>query len=120
MNEETKKILKMVEDGTITAEEAEKLISAMASSESVIQRKNHFLRVKVTEGGNSKVNVNLPISLVKIAAKIGIKFIPDDIPAGENIKDINWNEVIEAIREGASGKIVDVQDGDDTVEIYVE
>lgn len=128
MNEDVKKILKMVEEGTITADEAAKLIGAMEGdidreiySEGYSGKKNRFIRIKVIEKGESKVNVNIPLSLVNIATRVGTKFIPyDDIPNGEDLKDIDWDEIVEAIKEGASGKLVDIQDGDDIVEVYVE
>lgn len=126
MNEDVKKVLEMVEDGTITADEAEKLIEAMniggdSYRESHNGKRNRSIRIRVSEGGESKVNVNLPLSLVDIATKVGTKFIPyDEIPNGEELRDIDWDEIVDAIKEGASGKLVDIQDGDEIVEISVE
>ncbi len=128
MGEELKKILNMVEEGIITADEAESLIRAMDDegsntnfSEEDRGRRNRFIRIRVSEGGESKVNINIPLSLVDIATKVGTKFIPyDEIPNGEDLKDIDWDEIVAAIKEGTSGKIVDIQDGGDSVEIYVE
>ena len=127
MGDDLKKILQLVEEGTITAQEAERLIGAIRENEEQNKstedtgRKNKFLRIRVLEEGKSKVNVNIPLSLVDITAKVGTKFIPyDDIPNGEELKDIDWKEILDAIKKGASGKLVDIQDGDDVVEIYVE
>ena len=61
------------------------------------------------------VNVNLPLSLVKAGIKMGARFAPD-------MEELDWNELVIAIQEGASGKIVEVEDEEDgeRVEVYVE
>jgi hypothetical protein len=65
--------------------------------------------------GRTKVNVNLPLSLVKAGIKMGARFAPD-------MEELDWNELVIAIQEGASGKIVEVEDDEDgeRVEVYVE
>lgn len=119
-NEERMQILKMLEAGQITAEEAAKLLEALdASTKGEPERDGgaNWFRVRVTDTrtGRSKVNVNIPINLVNLGLKIGARFAPD-------IKDLDFEEVIEAIRSGVQGRIVDVQDEEEgeRVEIFVE
>ena len=79
--------------------------------------KARWLRIRVTDEatGKRKVNVNLPLGMVNAAMKVGAKFAPD-------INDISLDELVEAIKSGTEGKIVDVQDEEDgeRVEIFVE
>ena len=76
-----------------------------------------WFRVRVTDvaTGRTKVNVNLPLSLVKAGLKMGARFAPD-------MEELDWDELALAIQEGAAGKIVEVEDEEDgeRVEVYVE
>jgi hypothetical protein len=120
MSEERARILQMVSEGKINAEQGVELLKALKlpkapqpSSEGGIS----WMRVRVTdmETGRTRVNVNLPISLVRAGIRLGARFSPE-------MEDIDWEEVIAAIQEGASGKLVDVEDieGGEKVEVFVE
>lgn len=64
--------------------------------------------------GRSRVNVTVPLQLVKVGLRIAERFAPD---AG-----VNWQELEEALTSSLTGKIVEVEDSEDNerVEIYVE
>jgi hypothetical protein len=111
----------MVSQGTVTAEEGVRLLDALheatPGSQPYREGALKWFRVRVTdlETGRSKVNVNLPLGLVKVGVKIGGKFAPE-------MGEVDWDEVMTAIQEGASGKLVDVEDIEDgeKVEVFVE
>lgn len=124
--EERLKILKMIEEGKISAEDGTKLLAALSAgprpsgavpAPPVSGGQARFLRVRVTDSltGKAKVNINLPISLVNVGMKIGARFAPD---LGEQ----DSAAIMEAIRANAIGKIIDVQDETDGehVEVYLE
>ena len=118
-DEERLQILKMIEGGQVTAEEGAKLLGALElSSKDEMRREGspRWFRVRVTDlnTGKTKVNINLPLKLMDIGARIGAKF---GAPA-----DIDVEEIIQVIKEGAQGKIVDVEDEleGERVEVYVE
>jgi hypothetical protein len=123
--EERMQILRMVAEKKITAEEGAKLLSALEpdkKKEAAVMvvggpSSPRWLRIRVTdlETGKSKVNVNLPISLVNVGMKMGARFAPE-------IEGFDMNEIFDQIREGAQGKMIDVEDAEDgeRVEIYVE
>jgi len=130
MNDEKLKILKMIEDGIITADEGAQLLKAVdeisqperqPAAKAIGTSNAKWLRVKVlsTENGiKTKVNVNVPIALVETGLKIGKHF---DKNIEESIKDIDLSEILEMIKNGAEGKIVEVEsDNGDIVEVYVE
>ncbi|MDX1438151.1 MAG: hypothetical protein R3335_15170 [Anaerolineales bacterium] len=121
--EERMKILKMIKEGKITAEEGAKLLSALSESRSGASRqasavsdaRKGWLRVRVTDlyTGKTKVNVNLPLGLVDAGMNIAQSFVPD----------MGMEEMAAAIKDsGMSGKIVDVIDEEDGehVEIFIE
>jgi len=119
--EERLKILKMIEEGKVSAEEGAKLLSALASANRPLGGLSasgaKWLRVRVTDvnTGRSKATVQIPISLMEAGMKIGAHFAPE-------IDGVNMDQLMEALRTGMTGKIIDVTDDDDGehVEIFVE
>jgi|YNPNPStandDraft_1061719.scaffolds.fasta_scaffold02719_10 hypothetical protein len=121
-NEERIKILKMIENGQITAEEGAKLLAALDEASAKEQpagggQAARWFRVRVTDlrTGKNKVNVNIPVGLVHVGMRMGAKFAPD-------MAGIDIGQIVQAVKEGVSGKIIDVEDQEDgeRVEIYVE
>lgn len=123
MSEDRARILQMVSEGKISAAQGAELLNAMRSNgepdapPAPIGGKANWLRVRVTnlETGRAKVNVNLPFSLVRAGLKIGSHFAPE-------MQDIDWEELLAAIDEGAQGKLVDVEDieSGEKVEVFVD
>jgi hypothetical protein len=122
--EERMRILRMIQEGKITAEEGAKLLSALKDSHAKVYRstnpineKRGWLRVRVTDmaTGRTKVNVNLPIGLIDAGLRIGAQYAPD-------LHGLDLNQLIAEVKSGASGKIIDVLDEEDGehVEIFVE
>ncbi len=123
--EERMQILKMIQEGKISAEEGAKLLQALSAgkadkrspSSTTVGGDARWFRVRVTDlaSGKSKVNVNIPMGLVNVAIKMGARFAP-------NVEGANYDEMVQAIKSGASGKIIDVTDDQDgeRVEIFVE
>lgn len=124
--EERMKILKLIEEGKISAEEGAKLLSALSDS-----RKGppspprvpgtgggaRMLRIRVTDTrtGRSKASVQIPLALVDAGLKIGAHFAPE-------VQGVDMSNVMEALRMGVTGKIIDVTDEEDGehVEIFIE
>lgn len=121
--EERMKILQMIQDGKISAEDGAKLLSALAEGKQAERTRpasktreirNMRVRVTDTKSGKTKVSVNLPLSLVDAGLNIASNFMPDmGIDAA--------GEISAAINEGLSGKIVDVVDEDgEHIEIFID
>ena len=118
-SEERLKILQMIQDGKISAEDGAKLLSAISQNAQTQKtrtasrnRESRYMRVRVTDmnSGKTKVSVNLPLGLVDAGLNIASNFMPDmSADASENIRD--------AIHEGLTGKIVDVMEH---IEIFIE
>jgi len=120
--EERMKILKMIEEGKITAEEGTRLLAALGKQKRKrpISQEGEpsWLRVRVTDvnSGKEAVRVNLPFSLVNVGLKMGARFVPDIE------QELAMEELAEALKEGLTGKIVDIVDEEDgkRVEIFIE
>jgi hypothetical protein len=121
--EERMKILKMIEEEKITAEEGAKLLSLLSSGKKAKPSAHgrvaapRWLRVRVTDvnTGRSKATVQIPLSLVDAGMKIGAHFAPE-------LEGMEMDNVMDAFQRGMTGKIVDVVDEEDGehVEIFIE
>lgn len=129
-NEERLKILSMLQDGVINAEEAARLLQSLADEKADsnsgaarsydntdIPRSGKYFRVRVTDtdSGKTRVNIRLPIGLVGAGLKMGMKFSPE-------IEGIDASVLQEFLSNGAIGQIVDVFDDEDGehVEVFIE
>ncbi len=130
-SEERLKILEMVADGTLSPEEAARLLEALESSSSSSQEEKdttpapgpRWLRIRVTDldSNTQRVNIRIPWQLVKFGLKLGGRITI----GGDNNKFIS-DEILHALEQAKStgeiGKIVDVQDAEERerVEIFLE
>lgn len=120
--DERMKILRMLEEGKLTAEEASRLLKALAKGRAEPRPDGsgevaRWLRVRVSEmdSGQTKVNVSLPIGLVHVALRIGAQFVPDT-------EEFDLQEIGRALEAGLTGQVVDVVDEGEgqRVEIFLE
>jgi len=123
--EERRKILDMVVEGQITADEAEKLMAAADKAEigeTGGDHSNRFLIIKVQQGEKTNVNVRLPIGLARIAKM----FIPKNIDINGEPINVDIDEILRLVETEVTGNIVEVHQVDDEtgdrtdVEIYLE
>lgn len=125
MNEEMARVLKMVEEGKITADKAMELIESLKDKNTDVQLSSDndimdkMLKIRVNSIDGDNVNVNLPVKFIKIMLKTVGK-----IPLSDNVKgmeNIDLNLISEAIDNGLLGKIVDVKSANgDIVEVVIE
>lgn len=123
LKEERMKILELLTKGIISADEAEKLLSAIGDdevkTEAAVQKKNQFrmLKVYVDSADGDVVKIELPIEFAKLlkSKKFNIGSVElDDM-------NIDVDTLIEMINSGAIGEIVNVKSADgDVVRILVE
>ncbi|MGB5846713.1 MAG: hypothetical protein WBG94_19890 [Anaerolineales bacterium] len=122
--EERMKILNMIREGKISAEEGAKLLSALGDTEKhsrVSSTKTagepRWFRVRVTDlvSGKTKVSVNIPFGLMEWGLQIGAQYAPE-------VADLDFAQLKEMLQSGVEGKVVDVIDEEDGehVEIFIE
>lgn len=123
-SEDRLEILKMVQNGKITADEGARLLEALGKAQPdavddgpsvAVSREPRLVRIRVTdlETGRQKVEFQLPWNLVNVGVNMGARVAR---------KEIGSEEFIEAVRSGALGKVMDVKDEEqgERVEIFVE
>jgi hypothetical protein len=120
--EERLQILKMIEEGKISAGEGADLLRALerdsGGGEPLKGRSApRWFRVRITDinSGRTKVNVNIPLGLVNVGLKMGARFVPE-------AEGLESQELLDAIRSGRQGKVVDYTNKEDgeRVEVFVE
>ena len=125
--DERLRILKMVEDGTITAEQAAELMKAMGvEEESQVPAKSKagydkkMFRIIVDSVDGDKVNVQFPVGAIKKILKVTGKLpIADKYLQGVYLEQM-MDAISECLDEEIEGDFVNVDAADGTtVRVYV-
>ena len=81
--------------------------------------KDMMLRIVVDSADGDKVRVNLPMALVQLAMEMGMEM--PQVSGNDALKDIDWAQVMELVRHGAMGNLIEVESADgDIARIFVE
>jgi hypothetical protein len=132
MSDERQRILRLVAEGKATPEEAEKLLDAVGKTESETPNAESkpakgmpkYLRVTVDSSDGDKVNVRVPLALVRAGMKL-TALVPKDVNEQMQEKGIDLSalatmesdELVEALKELEVN--VDSADGD-VVRVFCE
>jgi len=133
MSEETRRVLDMLKEGKVTIEEAEKLLAALGEQEVREERPGtspKYLRVVIADGGEQKVNVRVPMKLIRAGMKLSA-FIPEQARGeiekrlGEKGMDVNLKKLkpedLEDLIASLGELNVEIEDGGEKkVRIFCE
>ncbi len=130
MNEKME-ILKMLEQGKINAEEAQKLLEALGdgSQESIkmptmnnnLKGKMFRIRILAKDDDNVEVNVNVPISLLKLGIKMSSSnMIQVNGTSGFQLSDEDVDAIMEAANNGEMGEIFTLDSEEAKIKIYID
>ena len=130
MKEEITKILEMVLAGTVSADEGQQLLEAMGAYDepkamATTGKKAHKLYVKVKSSSGDKVDLALPMGLVKSGLAMGMS-MGNQYSGNELEKQgIDTAQILKLVDEmssaGETGDIVNIESSSgDTVHIYME
>jgi hypothetical protein len=130
-SEEGKQVLKLLAEGKIDTEQAFRLLRALGDVEDGTRQppppppprpgappggRGRILRIRVTEDGEQKVNVAIPLAIARIGK---MKLGSSSLVRGHLAKfGIDLDELLRSI--DFPGRIVDIADDEDRVEIIVE
>jgi hypothetical protein len=133
-SEEGKQVLQLLAEGKIDVEQAYRLLRALGDVEEGAARRprapvsspptppvppgarGRILRIRVTEDGEQKVNVAIPLAIARIGK---MKLASSGLVRGHLGKfGIDLDELLRSV--DFPGKIVDIADDEDRVEIFVE
>ena len=127
--EEKKRIINLVAEGKISAEDAARLLEALnpKPAKTKLGRK---LRILITQEGSEKpkLNISIPVKL----AQLGVEFIPRNANFDAHLESsnfdfssINWKEIMDMVSSGEVGDLFNMEVEEDnkpptTIRIYVE
>ena len=133
-SEEGKQVLRLLAEGKIDSEQAYRLLKALGDLDEGPHRappppppppggfaghpgsRGRILRIRVTEGGQQKVNVAIPLAIARIGK---MKLGSSGLVRGHLSKfGIDLDDLLRNIDN--PGRIVDIADDEDRVEIFVE
>ncbi len=122
--DEKLRILKMIEEGTITAEQAAELMSALGTEQEIgipSPYEKKMLRVIVDGGNGDKVNVQFPVGAVKrILNATGNLPMVDQKLEGIDIVAM-MDAISECLEDEIEGDFVNVKAADGTtVRVFVD
>ena len=81
--------------------------------------KDMMLRIIVDSCDGGKVRVNLPVALIQVAIDTGMGM--PQVNGNDALKGIEWDHILELIRHGAIGNLVEAESADgDVARIFVE
>lgn len=122
MDNERLRVLKMLEAGQITADEAAKLLDALQSSQGKAQARaaGRTLRVRAVDtSGRTLADVRLPLSVAQTLARAGIRLGALWPPS---LGDDALSGILAAVESGQPGRVIQWAEGETgrQVEISVE
>ena len=126
MKEEIKKVLKMLEEKKINADEAVELLDALKETEKeeqniAVDKRKKFLKIRVTKEGKPQVNVTLPFGLINWGLNIASRMGQNNVDIGGEKIPINMEELSKAMNDPEfTGKIVDVVEEEEGKHIEIE
>lgn len=129
--EEGKQVLRLLADGKIDTDQAYRLLRALGDIDDGAKAppppsppphpghpgaRGRILRIRVTEGSEQKVNVAIPLAIARIGK---MKLGSSGLIRGHLSKfGIDLDELLRSV--DFPGRIVDIADDEDRVEIFVE
>lgn len=114
MNDDRLQILRMVQEGKVSAEEAAKLLEALEAPAKPDGPKPKHIRVMITEGGKTKsfsIGMGLATWAVGVASTLSI-FVGETKVDKAMLQD--------AIARGVTGKIFEAAEDGQRVEIWLD
>lgn len=121
--EDRLKVLKMIQEGKISPEEAGQLLDLLeegapevaAAAPNASGGKWFRVRVTDTATGKTRTNLRIPLGMVNAGLKLGMRFTPE-------IEGLELDKISQWIQDGQIGQLLDVEDDADgeRVEITIE
>lgn len=117
-SDERDRILKLVETGQLSTDDAARLLDALAEDRRAAERaRSRLVRVRVTDlhSGRQKANVTIPVGLVNVGLRLGARLAPQF--SGSALE-----ELLRGIQQGPAGRLLEWQDLEEgeRVELFVE
>lgn len=140
MDSKTEKILRLVQEGKMSPEDADNILGLLKNKEQKTDPKACHLKININKSDNEDdkvVNLNLPISFIKLMVKATGKFSLDMVGKNESVRqsletsglsfddngkitDIDaFVSALEALCESAPVEVCNIQTSDDDIDVSI-
>jgi len=80
--------------------------------------KDMMLRIVVDENDGEHVKINIPLALVQVALDMGMEL--PQVSGNSALKNLDLTQIMNMVRQGAIGNLLEVETNDEVVRIFVE
>lgn len=113
------KILGVTVDELLSGKEEKAPVAQVLAPEERKDLKEMILRLVVDSSDGDHVKINIPMALVQVALELGLEL--PQVSGNGALKNIDLEQIVNMVRHGAMGNLLEVESGDgDVVRIFVE
>jgi len=113
------KILGVTVDELLSGKAEEKApVVQVLAPEDRKELKDMMLRIVVDENGGDHVKINIPMALVQVALDMGMEL--PQVSGNSALKSLDLTQIVNMVRQGAVGNLMEVEADDTVVRLFVE
>lgn len=112
------KILGVTVDELLSGKEENAPVAQVLAPEDRKDLKDMMLRIVVDETYGDHVKVNIPMALVQVALEMGMEL--PQLSGNNALKNLDLAQLVNMVRQGAIGNLLEVESDSEVVRIFVE
>ncbi len=112
------KILSVTVDELLSGKEENAPVARVLEPEARKELKDMMLRIVVDETYGDHVKVNIPMALVQVALEMGMEL--PQLSGNSALKNLDLAQLVNMVRQGAIGNLLEVESDNEVVRIFVE
>lgn len=112
------KILGVTVDELLSGKEENVPVARVLEPEARKELKDMMLRIVVDETYGDHVKVNIPMALVQVALEMGMEL--PQLSGNSALKNLDLAQLVNMVRQGAIGNLLEVESDNEVVRIFVE
>ena len=112
------KILGVTVDELLSGKEENVPVARVLKPEARKELKDMMLRIVVDETYGDHVKVNIPMALVQVALEMGMEL--PQLSGNSALKNLDLAQLVNMVRQGAIGNLLEVESDNEVVRIFVE
>ena len=112
------KILGVTVDELLSGKEENAPVARVLEPEARKELKDMMLRIVVDETYGDHVKVNIPMALVQVALEMGMEL--PQVSGNSALKNLDLAQLVNMVRQGAIGNLLEVESDNEVVRIFVE
>ena len=112
------KILGVTVDELLSGKEENAPVAKVLAPEERKELKDMMLRIVVDETYGDHVKINIPMALVQVALEMGMEL--PQLSGNNALKNLDLAQLVNMVRQGAIGNLLEVESDNEVVRIFVE